>query len=64
MKNLTREQMKNVYGGNDAPGAPAEGLPNENGGGYMCCWTGTTNCSVCVPGAYPSCVTGASAVSC
>lgn len=56
--------MKNVYGGNDAPGAPAEGLPNENGGGYMCCWTGTTNCSVCVPGAYPSCVTGASAVSC
>lgn len=56
MKQLTRDQMKNVKGGD-------EGLVLL-GGGYMCCWTGTTNCSVCVPAGYPSCVKDATATPC
>ena len=51
---LNRSEMKNIMAGSGS----------SNGGGYMCCWTGTNNCSVCVPGGYPSCVAGATAVSC
>ncbi len=56
---LSREQMKMVVGGDAALDAG-----DGNGGGYMCCWTGTSNCSICVPGAYASCVSGATAKSC
>jgi len=51
---LSRDQAKKIVGGRE----------DELGGGYKCCWTGTTNCSICVPAAYPSCVTGTTAVSC
>ena len=39
-------------------------MAGSAGGGYKCCWTGTTNCSECVPGARPECVAGAEAKSC
>jgi len=47
---LSRSEMKSIMAGSS--------------GGYKCCWTGTTNCSECVPGGYPSCVKGAEAVNC
>lgn len=57
MKELTRNQLKNIKGGNEVE-------PPNGGGGYKCCWKNTTNCSDCVPGAYPSCVAGAEAKEC
>ncbi len=48
---LSRAEMKQIMAG-------------SAGGGYKCCWTGTTNCSECVPGARPECVAGAEAKSC
>ena len=58
---LSREQMKNVKGGDDQTLQSPDG---SFGGGYMCCWTGTSNCSVCVPAAQPTCVSGATAKAC
>lgn len=59
MKELTRDQMKNVKGGDDQNLSDGSGTQ-----GYMCCWTGTTNCSICVPAGVPSCVAGATATAC
>jgi hypothetical protein len=49
---LSRTEMKNIMAG------------SGSGGGYKCCWTGTTNCSVCVSGGIPTCVKGATATAC
>ncbi len=59
MKQLTRDQMKNLKGGVDD-----ETADDDFGGGYMCCWTGTSNCSICVPAGYPSCEAGATPKRC
>ncbi|MGN6639151.1 MAG: hypothetical protein ACTHJ8_09590 [Mucilaginibacter sp.] len=47
---LTKDQMKKVRGGT----------------GYMCCWSGTSNCSTCVSSAQSNwtCVSGASLTAC
>jgi hypothetical protein len=47
---LSKDQMKKVRGGT----------------GYMCCWSGTSNCSVCNANATSSwtCVSGASLTAC
>jgi natural product precursor len=46
---LSRKEMRTIAGG--------------YGGSYKCCWTGTTNCSVCVSGG-SSCVSGATLTPC
>jgi hypothetical protein len=51
---LSRAEMKSAIAG----------LGGGTEGGYKCCWTGTTNCSVCVPAGQPTCVKGADAVKC
>ena len=52
---LSRDEMKKIKAGND------QILATQ---GYMCCWTGTSNCSICAPGALPDCVSGTTAVAC
>ena len=55
MKELTRDQMKNVKGGEVDPFTQ----------GNKCCWTNDmTNCSACQPGGAPTCIAGATAVAC
>ncbi|MCB0472526.1 MAG: hypothetical protein KDC56_05655 [Flavobacteriaceae bacterium] len=52
---LSRAEMKEIQGG----------VNDDGGGGYKCCWKDNpTNCSDCVPGAYPKYVSGATAVAC
>ena len=59
MKKLSREEMKNVKGGN----APAGG--GDDYGCYKCCWTGTTNCSTCEKSySTAKCSAGATLTSC
>ena len=58
MKELTRDQMKNVKGGDE------QGLDPLTQGN-KCCWTNDmTNCSICQPGGAASCIAGATAVAC
>jgi len=62
---LTREQLKGVLGGVEAPPP----LPGGGGSGsscYQCCWDNYPNdCSKCViAGSDWTCVTGASLKSC
>ena len=55
-KKLSKNDQKKIKGGFIDPGGS---------GGYKCCWDHSpSNCSDCVPGAYPKCVTGASPVAC
>ncbi|RTL55513.1 MAG: hypothetical protein EKK39_02710 [Sphingobacteriales bacterium] len=55
---LSRTEMKQIMAG----GGLNQGLSGTQG--YMCCWSGTTNCSICQPAARPDCVSGATAVEC
>lgn len=59
---LTKDQQKKIFGGYDAPADPSGGTGS---GQYKCCWTGTTNCSVCVAcTASCTCVAGATLTAC
>ena len=61
-RSLSKAEMKNVLGGVDYA-SPIDG--GGGNAGYKCCWDDQpTNCSVCVQGALPECVKGASAILC
>ncbi|WP_288073261.1 hypothetical protein [Hydrotalea sp.] len=55
---LSRAEMKKIKAGGNLD----QSLSGTQG--YMCCWTGTSNCSICQPAARQDCVSGATAVEC
>lgn len=58
---LTREQLKNVFGGNHHITSPNSG----EGKNLRCCWiSDLNNCSECLQNSSNKCVDGAIAVEC